>query len=334
MSCSTTTALRVGSHSASPGTLVTGRLHVGERADGSPVVVPVILVNGAHDGPTLYIQAAQHGPELTGIAAIRNVLASLDPASLRGRIIAVPVVNPPAFANRTRQSPLDQEDMNRKWPGRVTGSLTERIAWVLWQEAVRQADAVVDVHTWNWTTVNHTRMGDKRSAELARIFGTPVLVREDIDSGFKRAGYEGKLRIVAMEAGKPAITPELGGAQHLRKQEVAMGERGIRNVLCYLGMIAGQPELPPVQTVVSWDSSNEIRATAGGLFLPEVEHGQRVEEGELLGRTVDPGSLRVLEEIRSPRPGLVAGFTDNPVVHTGDVLAIVVPVLEELRNGP
>lgn len=324
--------LRVGSHVAERGTVVKDRIHVGNYADGSRIEIPIILVNGSYDGPTLYVEAVQHGPELTGVVALHNVLASIDPNVLHGRIIAVPVANPPAFAHRTRQSPLDGEDMNRKWPGRGVGSLTERIAFVLWEEAIRQSDVVVDLHTWDWTTVNHTRMGDERSAELARVFGTPVLVREKMDSGFKRAGYAGKLRIVAMEAGKAAITPELGGARRLKKHAVAMGEKGIRNILCYLGMISGKPELPPVQVVVSWESSNEIRATAGGLFLSEVEPGQRVTEGAILGRIVDPGHFHVLEEIRSPQPGLVVSYTENPVVHTGDVVVIVVPILEELYN--
>ncbi|MFZ5824280.1 MAG: succinylglutamate desuccinylase/aspartoacylase family protein [Bacillota bacterium] len=332
MNQSTATDLVVGSLRAAPGEVTKGRLSVASLADGSPVTVPVILVNGSAPGPCVYIQAAQHGPELTGIDAIRRALAEVDPQKLRGQIVAIPVVNGPAFNNRTRQAPYDLEDMNRFWPGRANGSMTELIAFTVWNSAVAQSDVVVDLHTWNWYTVSHSRMGDEASAKLAQVFGTPVLVREELDPGFKRAGYDSKLRSVAMAAGKPAITPELGGGMRLEREQVEMGKRGILNVLKHYGLIEGELELPPVQTVVTWDSTCVMRAAVGGLFLTEVTTGQQVAEGDLLGQIVSPGDFQVLQEFRSPRSGMVATYAENPVLHTGDAAVTVVPVVGEIHN--
>lgn len=327
-----TKELAVGALRAAPGEVVKGRLSVATLADGSPVTVPVILIAGTEDGPTIYIQAAQHGPELTGIEAMRRALAEVKAVGLRGRIIAIPVVNTLAFNNRTRQAPTDMEDMNRFWPGRVGGSLTELIAHTVYTSAVEQADVLIDLHTWNWYTVSHSRMGDAASAELARVFGTPVLVKEEIDAGFKKAGFDGKLRMVVMAKGKPAITPELGGAHRLEADMVEMGRRGILNVLKHYRLIDGELELPPVQHVVTWDSSCMMRAAVGGLYITAVSTGQMVGEGDLLGQIVNPGSFEVLQEFRATRDGMVATYTEGAVVHAGDGAVTVVPVVEEIRN--
>lgn len=324
--------LVVGSLRAAPGAIVKGRLPVATLADGTPVNVPVILIAGTEDGPTIYIQAAQHGPELTGIDAIRRALGEVKAKGLRGRIITIPVVNAPAFNHRTRQSPYDLEDMNRFWPGRVGGSMSELIAHTVWTNAVEQSDVVVDLHTWNWYTVSHSRMGDAASAELARVFGTPVLVKEELDAGFKKAGYDGKLRLVAMAKGKPAITPELGGAHRLESDQVEMGRRGILNVLKHYRLIEGGLELPPVQQVVNWDSACAQRASVGGLYINGVKTGQMVQEGDPLGQIVNPGTFEVLQEFRATRTGMVATYAEEPVLHTGDAAVTVVPVVEEIRN--
>ena len=68
-----------------------------ELADGMRVSMPALFVNGAADGPRLYLGAAIHGDEVNGIAILARVLSELDPAALAGSIVAVLVQNPLAL---------------------------------------------------------------------------------------------------------------------------------------------------------------------------------------------------------------------------------------------
>ena len=46
---------------------VHGTLPVGNFADGSPLQIPFYIINGAADGPVVYVQAACHGVEVNGV---------------------------------------------------------------------------------------------------------------------------------------------------------------------------------------------------------------------------------------------------------------------------
>src|SRR5512143_2429209 len=101
--------------SAAPGTLAKGFIKVGEFWDSSPVNMPVMILNGAGEGPTVYMQSAVHGNEVVGTEAIKRVMTSLDPKKVNGTIIGIPVVNVPAYLQNARvnlmESPAGDNDL-------------------------------------------------------------------------------------------------------------------------------------------------------------------------------------------------------------------------------
>src|SRR5690606_36241085 len=142
--------LEVGTASAAAGETARGVIKVGEFPHGAPIEVPVIVVHGAKPGKTLWVQCAIHGNEYTGTYILFDFLSRIDPSSLSGSVVGVPVVNLPAFMHSTRGSNLDiygGSDMNRIFPGKIDGTLTEQMAYHLFQEIKKSADALVDFHT-------------------------------------------------------------------------------------------------------------------------------------------------------------------------------------------
>ena len=138
--------LRVEHLRAESGQRTDGYLKVAEMQDGSPARVPVSLINGAEEGPTIYLQAISDGDELNGISVIRQVLKRLDPTVMSGRVIAVLIVNFHAFHAHQAFSPVDEKKMNRCFPGRKDGTSSERIAYRLFHNAVLQSDYCIDLH--------------------------------------------------------------------------------------------------------------------------------------------------------------------------------------------
>ena len=128
----------------------------GERRDLNPLVsesytgdrttLPMAVVNGEGEGPTVFVTAAIHGDELNGIAICQQLLSLLDPAELRGAVIVVPIANVMGAQIRSRYLP-DRRDLNRSFPGTTRGSMASRIARILHEDVVLGSVAGVDLHT-------------------------------------------------------------------------------------------------------------------------------------------------------------------------------------------
>ena len=125
-----------------PGARGTVELPIARLATGSPVSLPVLIVHGRSEGPTVWIDAAVHGDEINGVEIIRRVLEQLDAKELRGTVLAVPVVNALGFMTGSRYLP-DRRDLNRAFPGSTRGSLAGRIAALFLREIVELGPDVV-----------------------------------------------------------------------------------------------------------------------------------------------------------------------------------------------
>ena len=294
---------------------------------------------GDGDGPTLYVQAAQHGREINGTATLRRLHERLDPAALSGRLVAVPVANPLTFdrVSYTTTEPIDSvnPNMNRVWPGDDSGTLHERMAARLWSLA-SEADAIVDLHTAGRDSLTHVvfREDDEAAERLAGAFGTDLLLAEladeDADDEWHDRDFGGKLRVAASEAGIPSITPELAHNKEIVEDAVEAGVSGTLDVLRELGMLPGPPETgerPPRYR----NHLGRVRAEDSGLFRvdPGVGIGQEVEPGEHVGTLYDPTTYETIQEVETDRAGLLYTVTRESTVTAGDSLVRVALPLED-----
>ena len=242
--------LRVEHLRAESGQRTDGYLKVAEMQDGSPARVPVSLINGAEEGPTIYLQAISDGDELNGISVIRQVLKRLDPTVMSGRVIAVLIVNFHAFHAHQAFSPVDEKKMNRCFPGRKDGTSSERIAYRLFHNAVLQSDYCIDLHQGGRRPmIDEVRVRvDRRKRihrvcmEMAQVFGIGYILDQ--------RGPEGQLARSAPDEGIPTIDPELGGCMGWDRESIQKGITGVENVLKYYGVIPGEPFIPKKQVVV------------------------------------------------------------------------------------
>jgi predicted deacylase len=339
-----TPPLHIGGLTLAPGTKGHGLLSLPDFfADGQAMEIPFLAIHGAHPGKTLYVQAAQHGDEVMGLDAVRRLVAELDPASLRGTFLFC-LPNPLAFREQKRATLFDPRPggMNRIWPGNPDGSLTERMADLVWRELASRADAVVDLHTATrhcpvWLFYEPEGVSNstspetvRRSERMARLFGTPVIYVQTEPYGDRKT-----LRARCVDAGIPAIVPELGAAGFFDPAIIEIGRQGLLNILCDLGILEGEPILPPRQVKLRWVSDHTrftAAAPVGGVFLPQVSVGDLVKKGDPLGLLYSPRSFETLATLRSPTDGFVFSIRENPVAHAGDVLVAIPEILEWLEN--
>jgi predicted deacylase len=307
------------------------RITLARLPSGVPIGTTVHTY-GDGDGPTLYVQGAQHGREINGTATLRRLHERLDPADVSGTLVAVPVADPLTFDRvaYTTTEPIDSvnPNMNRVWPGDESGTLHERMAARLWSLA-GEADAIVDLHTASRNSLTHVvfREDDADSRDLAEAFGTDLLLAEladeEADEEWHARDFGGKLRVAASEEGIPSITPELAHNKEIVESAVETGVSGVLNVLRELGMLPGSPEggTPPLYR----NHLGRVRAEDSGLFRvePGVEIGQAVEVGEHVGTLYDPTSYEVLQHVETDRDGVLYTVTRESTVNAGDSLVRV-----------
>lgn len=192
--------LVVGSVRAEPGAAARGFLDV----PGTPIRMPVTVVNGAAPGPRLGITAGVHGGEYPGIEAAIRTAAALDPRDVRGAVVIVHIVDVPAFQGRTIYvCPLDGKNPNRVFPGNPAGTASERLAHTLFTEVIARAEYYVDLHggDLNEALIPFTILlesghadVDARAMDLARAYGIPYAVRGRVAAARTRPPPSGASR--------------------------------------------------------------------------------------------------------------------------------------------
>jgi predicted deacylase len=282
-------------------------------ASGHRLALTVHTLTGAQEGPRMVLFGGIHGDEPLGSETVRRVLQTVDPAALKGTIVAVPVANPYAHQALTRNTPLDGVNINRIFPGNASGSVTEQVAATLCG-ILEGADHFIDFHSGgNFATVEYAYIHDA-GAEMSRAYGCSLL--------YHGTPYGGSATGWALEQGIHCMVSELGGGGQRIDAYLTKGVDGTMNVLRTVGMLPGEPTPPPADQVVV-ETLSVLAPTAGGVMLSDFgvdRIGERIPKGTVLGRVLSPYTFEELEVISAPyEPSiLVLGRESMTNVAPGD----------------
>jgi len=322
-----TEAFTVGPLQALPGQKVSGFIEVPAGVD-SGTRIPITVIHGTRPGPVLAAIAGTHGYEYPPITALQRLRTTIDPQMLRGTVILVHIANLPSFLGRTiYYSPIDGKNLNRVYPGKPYGTVSERIAYAITTEVIDRADYVVDLHGGDgnealrpyayWMLSGDSAL-DARSRELVEAFGLDhIVIDRDRPHDPGASVYTSN---TALTRGKPGITTETGKLGSNDPRWVTLAERGMWNVLRYLKMVDGEVERPG--PIVWLSDYVVITSPVTGIFKAEVRDGYAIAEGGLLGVLTDLFGEQV-REVRAPFAGVVNYVVDTPPVSEGEPLAMV-----------
>lgn len=302
----------IGGVKLAPGQRRTIELPLSVMSNHVPVNLPVHVVHGRRSGPTLFLSAAIHGDEITGVEIIRRILRSSVLKRLRGTLLAVPIVNAFGFIGHSRYLP-DRRDLNRVFPGSANGSLASQLAHLFMSEVVRRCQYGIDLHSAAVHRSNlpqiRADLSDPDTLKLARIFAAPVVVHANL--------RDGSLRQAAREAGVAVLLYEAGEALRFHEIAIRTGVRGVLRVMGELGMLRRSPA--PIAQPPRALSSYWVRAPVGGILQSELKLGSSISDEQLLGMVTDPFG-EVEQPIRARRAGLLIGMSKLPIVNRGDAL--------------
>ncbi|EXL06760.1 N(2)-acetyl-L-2,4-diaminobutanoate deacetylase DoeB [Aquamicrobium defluvii] len=290
------------------------------------VMIPICVVRNG-EGPTALLTGANHGDEYEGPLALYELARTLEPGQVSGTVIIVPAMNYPAFRAGTRTSPIDKGNMNRSFPGRPDGTVTEKIADYFQRELLPRADLVFDFHSGGRTLdflpycAAHI-LPDK--AQEAKAFAAVEAFSAPYSMKMREIDAVGMYDTAAEEMGKVFITTELGGGGTARAETVRIARRGIANVLRHAGILDGAVEKTPTRWLDMPSGDCFIFAEEDGMFETMADLGEDVHEGMVIarihsiGRTGGPP-----QEIRAKMSGLLAARHFPGLIKTGDCMCVV-----------
>lgn len=305
---------------------------VGELCHRAQEQFPVIVVAGRQEGPTLWVNGTVHGDELNGSYAAWELSRELDPEIMTGNLVVTPVCNPNAFYARMKLSELDYLDMDTSFPGNSEGMLTQRIAAKLYAEVKANASAMISFHTMatpysaNPYSVRKIVPGvsdavNATAEGMQKAFGviTNCVVNLCGKTNELPGVTSGALDITCLNDGIPAFMGEMGQGGKLDDAVIAVGKRGIANVMRYLGILPGQVEETPGQVKIT--NRKFLYSDRGGMMRLQAKPGQVVPKGEPLMSIhyydAEP------EMIPAKQDSYIIGARENPVVNEGDRIAFV-----------
>lgn len=296
-----------------------------DSAWGSVMIPIAVLRNGP--GPTALLTGGNHGDEYEGPIVLFDLARTIEAAEIKGRVIIVPAMNYPAFRAGTRTSPIDRGNLNRSFPGRPDGTVTQKIADYFTRQLLPLADLVLDIHSGGKTLdfvplaaahILPDKAQEARCFAAVEAFSAPYAMRMlEIDA-------VGMYDTTAEAAGKVFLTTELGGGGTARAETIAIARRGVRNVLRHAGILSGAIEASPSRRIEMPSAECFLFAEDDGLIEPCVDLGTSVRKGQViarvhaLGRTGGP-----VAEHRAQLDGILAARHFPGLVKTGDCVAVV-----------
>lgn len=302
-------------------------LAVPHSHDGSAhgeVRVPLLALVGA-PGPTALLCGGVHGDEGEGPLALIALARAIDPASLTGRVIVAPLLNPLALEAGRRTTPADGGNLARVFPGDAGGTITQRLAAAIGTQLLPLADVVLDIHAGG-RTLEYLPCALVREAADARL---AARVRDvAMALGLPRAvfsapaGVGGTLVAEALARGQPALAAEIGGGGGVTAGSVAAAESAARAFLGAVGVLPQVPSAPP--RVLRAAAAGILRAPARGLFRPAFTLGDAVRAGDIAGTLHDADRpFAVPETLVFPATGEVIARGVGVLFRAGDALAQV-----------
>lgn len=253
------------------------------------VQVPLAVIkNGT--GPTVLIEAGNHGDEYEGPIALGEFLREIDPADVTGRIIAIPAINIRAVEAGMRISPVDGLNFNRCFPGDFNGTLTQQIAAYVNDCLFPISDYFLDLHSGGSSLMilpsaiiepSPTPEGHRRNIAATLSFGAPTVVMVD------NLGETRTSTAAANLQGLIVIGSEMAGGGLVGQEALGICRRGIRNVLKHAGVLKGEPDVPANangRVLKVPGSEAYILSDDDGVFEPISGLGSVVSKGDVAGR--------------------------------------------------
>jgi len=318
------TPIQVGTAVAKHGQVSRGEIVIGAGSDPG-YSIPVIVANGERPGPTLALVGGLHGAEFASIVALQKLSTQIDASRLSGKVIIVPLVNVAAFDAVVRHlNPVDGKNINRVFPGSVSGTQSERAAYAITTQVIEQADYVIDYHGGDidedqhpytyWIQTGAAQL-DASELDMLLAYGPDYIIKFAApDLTLETAKL---LPTQAVARGKPTITVDAGRAGTYTAADLATLIDGTLNVMASLEMLDRPVKAPKKPTYI--ERFLYVKSEGTGTFYPLAARGQHVQKGQKIGYITDRYGMPAFDVV-APESAVVLYLNSTPSAVQGEQL--------------
>ncbi|MEM6280912.1 MAG: succinylglutamate desuccinylase/aspartoacylase family protein [Chloroflexota bacterium] len=234
--------MKIGTIEAGAGEKAYGQFKTGETHGRFPVHIPLHIINGAQDGPTLVVQSGLSGLEIEPALILPQIVKELDPAHIKGTVVVVPLMNTSGFEFTQIVSAWDGKHLNKLGRGNLNGTISEQMIAQYYDAVINPADALLDIRSGSQWAYNryagiYSAGEADKSQAMAVATGLPQVVTGQ--------AADGSLAYEAATDGKAVTVANIGGGPGLRDyraDDMARNRRAVLNTMRHLGMLDGDME--------------------------------------------------------------------------------------------
>lgn len=294
--------------------------------------IPMTVMHGQHAGPVLMLVAGVHGDEYPSVWGLQKLTAQIDINQLHGTLIILQVANLEGFHARQRLTPNDAKNLNRVFPGRTNGTLTEQIANFITQQLIAKTDFLIDFHSGSWTQtllphvysplLNQPTL-DGVTLAFAKALAIPHIVLYDERPTDPNNAIS--LPNTAQTRGKPSLTLEVGYGGWTKPEDVELILQSCLRAMQHLNMLkrtnVGNSEV----NLNLYSRLISVKSAEDGLFKAAVQVGEQVKTGQVVGEISDYFG-QPLTTLVAPVAGTVLMLNHTPPIRAGEsVIEIAIP---------
>ena len=300
-------------------------------ADGDQVAeLAVKVIKGSNEGLVFTVVAGIHGFEYPPIVALQELMLEIKPENLKGTLLILPVANVNSFFGRTVfYSPQDGKNLNRVFPGKSDGTISERLADLITTEVISQSKVFLDVHAGDAgedlldfvcyyenkdrpeQTTLAKRLAESSGFKFQVAYPFNLAKDQPAEYAFKQASRQG-VTALSFEAGK------LGNVQ---RESVERIKRGFYNILAELNMYQKSGNTGKEKTILL-NAQKYIKSPAKGIFYSTLKSGDKVTVGQNIGYITDIFGHK-LADIKTDQEGILLYKVGTPPILEGETLVCI-----------
>jgi predicted deacylase len=311
--------------------------HSVHRSAYGHIAIPIAVLKSGN-GPTVLLTGGVHGDEYEGPIALSKLVNKIGASDVSGRIIVIPALNYPAFLAASRVSPIDAINLNRTFPGKRDGTVTEMIAHYVTTRLLPMSDYLFDFHAGGSSLhylpsvlapfVGQSDDGEEM-AKLVEAFAPARVIRYDGEKAL--SGEDRVISNYARQNNVKFLCGEFGGGSSVNLDGLRAVEGGILRYLAACGVLRLSEELSreaqgggPASESRSFtmdDPGLFAFATTAGFFEPAFRLGETLADDAIAGYIYDNvNPWKKPEAIRFRTGGLAICIRTFAQVEAGDCL--------------
>ena len=317
--------MKIAQIEALPGQKAFGFVKATETHGGFEVHFPLHIVAGQRPGPTLLVVAGMSGLEIEPALILPQVVAEIEPATLRGTLLVVPLFNTSGFEFEQVNAIWDDRALQRLGRGAAAGTVSEQLLHCFYEEVVARADGVIDIRTGAlWGYFRYAGVygtgAEAGGRALAEALGLPHVVL-----GAPADGSYAWEAAADRESGGDGVDWGWAGLRDYRQEDMQRVRQAVVNGLRQMGMLDGALEgIDGPVTTVRGHTWLKLTGPRGLTFMAKEKRGQMVSAGEVIGYVKHPFTGAIVHEFRVARSGLmVHAGASWPIVPEDAILAIL-----------